>query len=339
MSYNQSSGSNNQSNPGQEHALPARPAPPAGGIAFKPRTVDRPAAPAQATLSSAPQPYAYQQSAASSYASYGGASEAYGAAAQPSPYGHVDPYAGASAYNGQYATPPQIQNPFAPPSQDYSGSLYGANYDPAEAAQVQAWKDAYNYVPPTSTAAKTSATGTATTAAAKPKAGEPVPKEEAPKTVFRKGGGQTWEDPTLLEWGNHHRLFVGNLAGEVTDESLLKAFSKFPSVQKARVVRDKRTTKSKGFGFVSLADADDFFNAAKEMNGKYIGSHPVLVRKAETEIKTSNKKDDPRKKWNNKNKGGHGGGKGGQNDPLKPAAGGGVQKKAQQPATKYKLLG
>jgi len=219
--------------------------------------------------------------------------------------------------------------------------LYGANYDPAEAAQVQAWKDAYNYVPPTNTAAKTSASATAsaTAAAVKPKAGEPVPKEEAPKTVFRKGGGQTWEDSTLLEWGNHHRLFVGNLAGEVTDESLLKAFSKFPSVQKARVVRDKRTTKSKGFGFVSLADADDFFNAAKEMNGKYIGSHPVLVRKAETEIKTANKKDDPRKKWNNKNKSGHGGGKGGQNDPLKPAAGGGVQKKTQQVATKYKLLG
>ncbi|KAL8933088.1 MAG: hypothetical protein Q9211_005972, partial [Gyalolechia sp. 1 TL-2023] len=67
------------------------------------------------------------------------------------------------------------------------------------------------------------------------------------KTVIRSGGGQTWQDPSLLEWDPaHFRLFVGNLAGEVTDESLLKAFAKFPSVQKARVVRDKRTTKSKG---------------------------------------------------------------------------------------------
>jgi len=329
MSYNRPPGSNNQPNSGNEHALPVRPPPPAGGIAFKPRTINRSAAPASQTAQ--PQQYPYQQPSASGYGSYG-APDAYATAAPPH-YGQVDPNAGAYS---QYATPPQIQNPFAPPSQDYSGSLYGANYDPTEAAQVQAWKDAYNYVPPTSTAAKTSANATPVV---KPKAGDPAPKEEAPKTVFRNGGGQTWEDPTLLEWGNHHRLFVGNLAGEVTDESLLKAFAKFPSVQKARVVRDKRTTKSKGFGFVSLADADDFFNAAKEMNGKYIGSHPVLVRKAETEIKTANKKDDPRKKWNNKNKGGHNGGKGNQNDPLKPAAGGGVQKKVQQSATKYKLLG
>jgi hypothetical protein len=69
------------------------------------------------------------------------------------------------------------------------------------------------------------------------------------KTVVRSGGGQTWEDSTLLEWDpSHFRIFVGNLAGEVTDESLMKAFSKFPSVQKARVIRDKRTTKSKGYG-------------------------------------------------------------------------------------------
>ena len=69
------------------------------------------------------------------------------------------------------------------------------------------------------------------------------------KTVVRSGGGQTWQDAPLIEWDPaHYRVYVGNLAGEVTDESLLKAFVKYPSVQKARVVRDKRTTKSKGYG-------------------------------------------------------------------------------------------
>ena len=69
------------------------------------------------------------------------------------------------------------------------------------------------------------------------------------KTVVRSGGGQTWQDPSLLEWDPaHFRLFVGNLAGEVTDDSLLKAFAKYPSCHKARVIRDKRTTKSKGYG-------------------------------------------------------------------------------------------
>ena len=106
------------------------------------------------------------------------------------------------------------------------------------------------------------------------------------KTVVRQGGGQTWQDPSLLEWDPaHFRLFVGNLAGEVTDDSLLKAFCKYPSVEKARVVRDKRTTKSKGYGFVSFADGDEYFQAARDMQGKYIGSHPVLLRKSTTEIR------------------------------------------------------
>jgi len=63
------------------------------------------------------------------------------------------------------------------------------------------------------------------------------------------------------------RLFCGDLGNEVTDEVLYKAFSKYPSIQKAKVIRDKRTGKSKGYGFVSFKDADEFVKAWKEMNG------------------------------------------------------------------------
>ena len=41
---------------------------------------------------------------------------------------------------------------------------------------------------------------------------------------------------------------------EVSDEHLTRAFGKYPSFQKAKVVRDKRTNKSRGFGFVSFKD-------------------------------------------------------------------------------------
>ncbi|KAM5436395.1 hypothetical protein MferCBS31731_005886 [Microsporum ferrugineum] len=148
---------------------------------------------------------------------------------------------------------------------------------------------------PSASTASTPPSGAATTAAGTPL---PIPNQglaaaagqessaEPTKTVLRSGGGQTWTDSTLLEWDPaHFRLFCGNLAGEVTDESLLKAFSKYPSVQKARVIRDKRTEKSKGYGFVSFSDGDDYFKAAREMQGKYIGSHPVLLRRAMTEIR------------------------------------------------------
>jgi hypothetical protein len=153
------------------------------------------------------------------------------------------------------------------------------------------------------------------------------------KTVVRSGGGTQWMDSSLLEWDPaHFRLFVGNLAGEVTDESLHKAFSRWPSVQKARVIRDKRTTKSKGYGFVSFSDGDEFYRAAREMQGKYIGSHPVLLRRSTTEIKAVTPKD---KHGKHKGKGGKGGHDGGRNAET----GAGVQKPGSKTKGGLRVLG
>ncbi|KAG5461133.1 MAG: hypothetical protein BJ554DRAFT_6722 [Olpidium bornovanus] len=93
-------------------------------------------------------------------------------------------------------------------------------------------------------------------------------KKRKPKTVVRAAGGEVWDDPTLLEWdSNDFRLFAGDLGNEVTDEVLTKAFSKYPSLLRTHVVRDKRTLKSKGYGFISFSDPADFAKAFKEMNG------------------------------------------------------------------------
>ncbi|KAL1966923.1 hypothetical protein VTN77DRAFT_3667 [Rasamsonia byssochlamydoides] len=208
---------------------------------------------------------------------------------------------------------PQITNPFPAPGQQQSnaygahGKTYGrqdSGMDPEMEAQIAQWQSAYiskdgdsssaqakgagrsGTATATGTNAGTSTTSSNTPTAANTPASGAGRTDSVQKTVVRSGGGQTWTDPTLLEWDPaHFRLFVGNLAGEVTDESLKKAFSKYPSVQKARVIRDKRTEKSKGYGFVSFSDGDDYFKAAREMQGKYIGSHPVLLRRATTEIK------------------------------------------------------
>lgn len=65
------------------------------------------------------------------------------------------------------------------------------------------------------------------------------------------------------------RIFCGDLGNDVTDEVLTRAFNKYPSFQRARVIRDKRSNKTKGFGFVSYKDPQDFIRAMKEMNGEY----------------------------------------------------------------------
>ncbi|KAJ5168721.1 uncharacterized protein N7482_004315 [Penicillium canariense] len=186
---------------------------------------------------------------------------------------------------------PQIQNPFGSTPNQPHGPRNGPNssMDPETEAQIAQWQSAYaNPTEETgklqgSNAVTPSAVGTPT----------PIPQPESQATVVRSGGGQNWTDSTLLEWDPaHFRLFVGNLAGEVTDDSLLKAFARYSSVQKARVIREKRTQKSKGYGFISFSDGDDYFKAAREMQGKYIGSHPILLRRANTEVRpVSNNKN------------------------------------------------
>ncbi|XP_042516104.1 RNA-binding protein 42-like [Macadamia integrifolia] len=105
--------------------------------------------------------------------------------------------------------------------------------------------------------------------------------ETKKKAIPRKAAGQSWEDPTLAEWPeNDFRLFCGDLGNEVNDDVLSKAFSRFPSFNMARVVRDKRTGKSRGYGFVSFANPSDLAAALKEMNGKYVGNRPIKLRKS-----------------------------------------------------------
>lgn len=107
------------------------------------------------------------------------------------------------------------------------------------------------------------------------------------KAIPRRAAGQSWEDPTLTDWpDNDYRLFCGDLGNEVNDDVLSKAFSRFPSFNMARVVRDKRTGKSKGYGFVSFSNPTDLAAAIKEMNGKYVGNRPIKLRKSNWKERT-----------------------------------------------------
>uniref|UniRef100_A0A7S0XG53 RRM domain-containing protein n=1 Tax=Mantoniella antarctica TaxID=81844 RepID=A0A7S0XG53_9CHLO len=127
------------------------------------------------------------------------------------------------------------------------------------------------------------------------------------KPVFRQAGGDRWEDKSLGEWPeNDYRIFVGDLGLEVNDDLLTKAFSKYPTFQKAKVVKDKSSGKSKGFGFVSLMDPGDYAKAMKEMNGRYIGNRPCKLKKSDwatrNDASTVKNKVAPKRKPMNKRK-------------------------------------
>lgn len=111
-------------------------------------------------------------------------------------------------------------------------------------------------------------------------------------TVKREGGGKQWNDDSLLEWDpKHFRLFVGNLGTDANDALLISAFGKYESLSKVKVPIDKKSGKNKGYGFVAFSSSDDYLRAFREMNGKYVGQHPVQLKRAEAEIKPAKRKN------------------------------------------------
>lgn len=106
-------------------------------------------------------------------------------------------------------------------------------------------------------------------------------KKKIDKKTVRQAGGVSWEDQSLADWpDDDFRIFCGDLGNDVNDELLTRTFNKFPSFQRAKVIRDKRTSKSKGYGFVSFKEPQDFIRAMKELDGRYVGSRPIKLRKS-----------------------------------------------------------
>ncbi|XP_016313860.1 RNA-binding protein 42 isoform X2 [Sinocyclocheilus anshuiensis] len=106
-------------------------------------------------------------------------------------------------------------------------------------------------------------------------------KQEKVKKCIRVAAGVTWEDTSLSEWdSDDFRIFCGDLGNEVNDDILARAFSRYPSFLKAKVVRETRTGKTKGYGFVSFKDPNEYVRAMREMNGRYVGSRPIKLRKS-----------------------------------------------------------
>ena len=99
--------------------------------------------------------------------------------------------------------------------------------------------------------------------------------------IYRKGAGVIWQDESLNEWPeNDYRMFIGDLGNEVNDQVLANAFIKYPSFAKAKVIRNKITGKTKGYGFVSITDVNDYIKIMREMNGKYVGNRPIRIKRS-----------------------------------------------------------
>jgi hypothetical protein len=77
-----------------------------------------------------------------------------------------------------------------------------------------------------------------------------------------------------------NKLYVGNLAYSVRDDSLQQAFAQFGTVTSAKVMMDRDTGRSKGFGFVEMGSDAEAQAAINGMNGQPLDGRPVVVNEA-----------------------------------------------------------
>ena len=77
-----------------------------------------------------------------------------------------------------------------------------------------------------------------------------------------------------------NKLFVGSLAFSATDDDLAAFFASAGTVLSAKVVMDRDTNRSKGFGFVEMSTDDEAKNAIAQLDGKELNGRPVNVSEA-----------------------------------------------------------
>ena len=77
-----------------------------------------------------------------------------------------------------------------------------------------------------------------------------------------------------------NKLYVGNLAYSVRDDSLQQAFGQFGTVTSAKVMMDRETGRSKGFGFVEMGSDAEAQAAVNGMNGQALEGRAIVVNEA-----------------------------------------------------------
>ena len=77
-----------------------------------------------------------------------------------------------------------------------------------------------------------------------------------------------------------NKLYVGNLPYTVRDEDLQQSFSEFGSVNSAKVMMERDTGRSKGFGFVEMGNDAEAQAAINGMNGQSLGGRSITVNEA-----------------------------------------------------------
>lgn len=76
------------------------------------------------------------------------------------------------------------------------------------------------------------------------------------------------------------KLFVGSLPWSIDDQTLQEAFEEHGSVVSAKVVKDRETGRSRGFGFVEMENSSEADSAMKALNNSELNGRNIVVNEA-----------------------------------------------------------
>jgi RNA recognition motif-containing protein len=78
-------------------------------------------------------------------------------------------------------------------------------------------------------------------------------------------------------------LYLGNLNYHTREEELRQALEQFGTVDAVRIITDRETRRSKGFGFAEMPNDDEARNAIENFNGQEFGGRQIVVKEAVSE--------------------------------------------------------
>jgi len=76
------------------------------------------------------------------------------------------------------------------------------------------------------------------------------------------------------------KLFIGSISWDTTEDGLRELFETIGAVESAKIITDRDSGRSKGFGFVEMVNDEDADKAVKELNGKELDGRAIVVNEA-----------------------------------------------------------
>ncbi|CAL5403415.1 unnamed protein product [Camellia sinensis] len=94
-------------------------------------------------------------------------------------------------------------------------------------------------------------------------------------SIARRASWRFYSSPSSS--ASNNKLFVGGLSWSVDEKTLTDAFSSYGDVTEVRILYDKETGRSRGFGFVNFSKEDDARSAKDAMDGKAFLGRPLRI--------------------------------------------------------------